>query len=156
MSNWFDPGTGDFLVVDGNIVERDALRVVEAIKDYDPDLEVLCLDPNQAGINEAPFVICERRKTDGALVRIMEAWSLDDRVLERIRLSDTARQNVLDDLVKKEEQRRLDLAKKAEEDSAENKDLVEHIVKNKKTSYTFKNDNDELVTLYEDRPHTKK
>ena len=32
--NYFDPGTGDFLVVDGNIVERDALRIAEAIKDY--------------------------------------------------------------------------------------------------------------------------
>ena len=43
MSNYYDPGTGNHVMVDGMIVERDALRVAEAIKEYDPNLEILCV-----------------------------------------------------------------------------------------------------------------
>ena len=63
MSNWYDPGNGQFLVVDGQVVERDALRIAEAISDYDPNLTLLCLNPERAeGISDEPFVVAERER----------------------------------------------------------------------------------------------
>jgi hypothetical protein len=150
-TNWFDPGNGEYLVVDGNIVERDALRIAEAIKDYDENLELICVDPNMADVNEAPFIVCERRKSDGALIRIMEAWELDDRILERIYAADTNRSDVLAGLIKKEEQIRRDTESRYQEKRDANKDLVESIVKNMKSKYVFEKDG-KKVTLYDDRP----
>jgi hypothetical protein len=145
-TNWFDPGNGNLLVVDGQIVERDALRIAEAIKDYDESL-----DPDLADVNEAPFIVCERRKTDGALIRVMEAWELDERILERIYAADTQRSDVLLGLEKKEVQMRRDQQSRYQEKRDANKDLVESIVKNMKSKYTFEKDG-KKVTLYDDRP----
>jgi hypothetical protein len=150
-TNWFDPGTGDHLIVDGHVVERDALRIAEAIKDYDENLELICLDPDLADVNDAPFIVCERRKVDGALIRIMEAWQLDDRILERIYAADTQRSDVLLGLEKKEAQLRRDQESRYQEKRDANKDLVESIVKNMKSKYTFEKDG-KRVTLYDDRP----
>lgn len=152
MSNWYDPGFGEHIVVDGHIVERDALRVVEALKAINPDLEVVCLDPNYIqGVNEAPFIVCEPRKSDGKLVRIMEAWTLDNQLIERVRLADTWNTDVLDNLVKKEEALKRDQERKKLEQKEANVDLVSHIVANRKSRYTFETESD-TVTIFDDRP----
>ena len=93
MSNYYDPGTGSHVLVDGMIVERDALRVAEAIKDYDPNLEVLCTTDAE-DISEEPFVIAEKGK-DGILRPVLRAWELNDLVLERIKLADNQRFSTL-------------------------------------------------------------
>ena len=149
--NYFDPGTGDFLVVDGNIVERDALRIAEAIKDYDENLELLCLTPENAMVNEAPFIVCER-KHDGSLVRVLEAWELDDRILERIYNSDTRRRDVLSDLLRKESEIERQLNNRYQEKREANMDLVMHVAANKKSSYSFENDTGDKITFYDDKP----
>ena len=154
MTNWYDPGVGDLIAVDGHLVERDALHIAERIKKYDPRLEILCLDPAVAKVNDAPFLICERLN-NGKLSRIFEAWELDDRVLERIRRSDTLHNNVLLDLEGQELIQRIESEKRYQETRDEAMDLVVHIVKNNKSSYTFRNKQDDKVTLYDDRPHKK-
>lgn len=80
--------TGEsFETVDGQIVEKDALRIAERLKEYDDNLEILCIDPAKSEINDAPFIICER-KGDGSLVRVFEAWQLDNTIIERVILAD--------------------------------------------------------------------
>ena len=75
MSNWYDPGDGRHVVVDGCIVERDALRIAEAIKDYDENLELLCFDGTD--LSKEPFVVACRRQ-DGTLYPVLRAWELND------------------------------------------------------------------------------
>ena len=146
----FDPGNG-YVEVDGQIVERDALRIAEEIKAYDPNLEVICLDPRRADVNDAPFIICEY--VNGVFKRVFETWTLDDRVLDRIKLADCR---------KFDPELRLDELKKIQYERKEaryrdmmdaSKDLVAHAAAMKGSKYTFKDDKTgEKVSLYDDRP----
>ena len=151
-STYYDPGTGDFVMLDGNVVERSALYLVEKIKDINPDLEVLCLDPAYAeSLNEEPFMICER--VGDQVYKIFGVWELDDSVLERIHLSDTKRIDVFNNMVKMENQQKLDNERRYKEKKDATKDLVVSIAKNRKSSFSFIRDTDGAkVTLYEDRP----
>ena len=152
---YFDPGTGDFVVVDGQIVERDALHIAEKIKEYDENLEILCLDPDRMdNINEAPFVICCRRP-DGTLYRIFEAWKLDDTVVERVACADNHRFSLNDryeSLKAMEEKLKQDRYK---DKMLENADIVAAAVRNRTSSFKFRNDEGDLVTIHEDKPSEK-
>jgi hypothetical protein len=152
VSNWYDPGTGDHLIVDGNIVERDALRIAEAIKDYDQNLELLCLNPERAtGITDEPFVIAERGK-DGVLRPVLRAWVLDEQILQRLYNSDTQRLDVFNALVSMEEQRRRASQQRYQEQREEAKDVVKHIA-GMKSRYTVRDSiTGDMLTFYDDRP----
>lgn len=152
--NYYDPGNGDFVAVDGHVVERDALHIAERIKEYDSNLEILCLDPQLADLNDAPFIICERMP-NGTLSRVFECWELDDRVLERIARSDTVHNNVLLDLEGKELLQRVQNEKRYEEQREASIDLVATIAAHTKSSFTFKNKKDEKITLYDNKPYKK-
>jgi len=154
VTNWYDPGMGDLIAVDGHLVERDALHIAERIKEYDPNLEVLCLDPAMANLNDAPFLICERL-ANGTLSRVFECWELDDRVLERIARSDTVKNDVLLDLEGMELVKRLENQTRYQEKRDANIDLVKTIARHTKSSFKFKNSKDEMVTLYDDKPYKK-
>jgi hypothetical protein len=149
MTHVFDPGNG-YIVVDGQIVERDALRVAEELKRYDPNLEVICLDPEKADVNDAPFIICEY--VNGVFKRIFETWCLDDRVLDRIKLADQQKFDPslrLEDLEKVNYERKLSRFKDV---MGEKKDLVQHVA-SMKSKYVFKDEQTgEKVTLFDDRP----
>jgi hypothetical protein len=150
MSDWFDPGTGNFLMVEGAIVERDALYIAEKLQDYDPDLVVLCLDPENlhAQFTDAPFVVC-RRLPNGQYQRVLEAWKLDDTVLERVYLADSHRHNQLDLLVKMEEKKKADKAKADKEKLDDKHQLFAAALRNKKSTFSFENSKGELVTIDE-------
>jgi hypothetical protein len=155
MSNYYDPGTGDHVMVDGNIVERDALRIAEAIKDHDENLEVLCLDPNRAeGVSEEPFIIAERCK-DGVMRPIFRCWQLDDTVLQRIQLADNNRFSTLKTIEESEAAFKADNERRYVEWRAEAKDIVKHIA-GMKSRYTVRDSNTgELLTFFDDRPTTR-
>jgi hypothetical protein len=152
VSNYYDPGTGNHVVIDGNIVERDALRIAEAIRDYDPNLILLCLDPNNAtGISDEPFVVAERGK-DGILRPVLRAWILDDHILERLYNSDTQRHDVLHALVTLEETKKKASQQRYQEKRDEIKDVVQHIA-GMRSRYTVKDsETGDMLTFYDDRP----
>lgn len=155
---YFDPGNGDHVVIDGMIVERDALRVVEALKEFDEYLEVIC-NTSTDEISEAPYIICER-VPDGEgswkLVRIFEAWQLDDRVLDRVKLADGRRfsleqayTNILGEQERKREARYRDTM-------GYNKEVVAAVVGTKQSTYTWKDElTGDIVKFHEDRPATR-
>lgn len=152
----FQTKPGETINVDGMIVEVDALRIAEAIKAYDPNLEVLCVDPNVASdVSEAPFVIAEHCK-DGILRPIFHCWALDNTVLERIRGADTNSINLNATLDKMKADLELQKTRRYEEKRLENKDIVEHIAR-MKSKYTVRDSQTgELITFYDDRPATRK
>ena len=152
---YLDPGYGDFVVVDGNIVERKMLYLVEKIKDINPDLEVVCLDPDNADNPfEEPFLICER--VGDQLFKIFGVWELNDSVIERIHLADTQKfdvQKMIDDTnakVRAEEKRRY------KEKREEKTDIVASAIEafeSNKSAFSFTRPEDgATVTLYDDRP----
>jgi len=142
-------GLKDTIIVDGAVVEKDALRIAEAIEDISPNLKVICLDPTTAGVNEAPFVIVELC-TDGVWRPVFSAWQLDQRVLDRIHMADRYAGNNALAMVeeaeaafyKKEHQRFQEEREKAI-------DLVASIVRSPKSSFTFKNEEGVWVTINE-------
>jgi hypothetical protein len=156
MSNFYDPGTGNHVILDGQIVERDALRIAEAIRDYDENLVLLCLNPERAeGISDEPFVVAERGR-DGVLRPVLRAWVLDDNILQRIYNSDTQRHNVLNALVATEEQNKKNIQDRYKERREETKDIVAHIA-GMKSKYTVRDtQTNELLTFYDDRPAERK
>jgi response regulator RpfG family c-di-GMP phosphodiesterase len=148
----FDPGDGNFIVIDGQIVERDSLRIAEKIKEFDPNLEVFCLDPELADVNDAPFVIVEY--VNGVFKRVMEAWTLDDQVLHRLHFAHSTTVEELtqkyEDLKKVQYDRKMSRYKEIKEAK---KDLVKHIVADKHSNYSFKDEETgEKVTVFDDRP----
>jgi len=156
VSNYYDPGTGDYVALDGNVVERDALRIAEAIRDYDENLVLLCLDPDNAtGISDEPFVVAERGN-DGVLRPVLRAWVLDDKILERLYNSDTKRFDVFNALVSMENKQRLESQRRYQETREETKDIVAHIA-GMKSKYTVRDSQTgEMMIFYDDRPAERK
>jgi hypothetical protein len=151
MTTFIDPGYGDMVVVDGNIVDRKMLYLVEKIKDYDPNIEVVCLDPDMADNPfEEPFLICER--VGDQVYKIFGCWELNDSVLERLHLADKNKVDILASIDAKNAAVRRENQRRYEEKREEIKDLVAHVAANPKSSYSFKKDDGTKVTLYEDRP----
>lgn len=152
MSNWYDPGTGEFLIVDGAIVERDALRIAEAIKAYDENLELLCLDPNRAaGVTEEPFVVAERGP-DGVLRPFLKVWELNESILHRIWQSDCHKFDGFDRLVRMEDAQKQQSQNRYKEWREEAKDVVAHIA-GMKSNYTAElPGTGERVKFFDDRP----
>ena len=148
MSTYFDPGNGNFVIVDGNIVERDAHNIAVKIKEYDEDLELICLDPDSPDITfaSAPFLVI-KRTADGSYERVLEAWQLDDRIIERIWAADSQKNNVLDTLVKMEEKQRKEREDANKQQMFENHELFAAAMQNPKSSFTFKNDEGDMVKI---------
>ena len=129
----FDNG-GAFLAIDGNIVERKSLEIVEAIKAIIPNLDVLCLDPSHVtGLGDDPFIIAEMGP-DGVHRKVFGCMELNSSVLDRIRMADSERfdiQKIIDDenaLVRKNAEK----AYREKMDAA--KELTEYMVDNNKNN----------------------
>lgn len=139
------------------LVEKDALNIVEKLKEYDPDLDVMCADPMDPRINfaTAPFIIIRRRE-DGTHERIMEAWELDDRILERVFAADCIKgDNPLDLLFQMEAKKKAenDAAWREKADAAAELSLA--VIKDPKSSYTFRNKEGDKVAIHENKPPTR-
>jgi hypothetical protein len=149
----FDPGNGNYLVIDGHIVERDALRIVEKIQEYDERLSVICLDTegsNAPGVNDAPFLVI-RENDNGVYERVLEAWSLDDKIIERIWASDNQKNDILAKLVEMENAKKKEADDKAAEENGAAREMLVAAVKNPKSSFTFRDkETDDLVKIHDD------
>ena len=140
----------------GVIVHRDVLNIVDKIRAYDENLEVQYLDPDRfPEFGDAPYRIVERCK-DGFTRLVFSVWELDERVLERLYKADTARVDVMANLdannarVKTEANRRF-----KEEILSEAHDIMKSAMK-APTTFKFKNNDGELVTLEDDKGVVKR
>lgn len=142
--------------IDGMLVAADALSIAERIKEYDPNLEVLCLDPARAeSITEEPFIIAEHCK-DGVLRPIFRCWELNELVLERIKLSDGQRTSALQTIEDFEANQKKIANQRYRDLQAESADVVHHVLANRKSKYTVTDSRTgELITFFDDRPSTR-
>ena len=147
----------DFINVDGFLVERDALRIAEAIRDYDPNLVLLCVDPSSnPGITEEPFVVAEK-DSSGNLHPVLRSWVLDDSILNRIWLADNQKFNTYDALLKLEAEVKKDNQRRYQEKRDEAKDITNRIIKTRQSKYTVRDSNTgDMITFYDDRPSERR
>lgn len=145
------------IVVDGSIVERDALRIAEAINAYDENLWLMCLDPERCdGITDAPFLVVHKYRDRDEYYPVLRAWKLDDEILVRIQAADTQRRDVLGDVMSSEENYRKNAQKRFQEVRELMKEQTEFVVKSNKNERSL---TDELtgdkITFYDDRPSVR-
>lgn len=125
-------------LADGVAVEEDTLRIAEKIKAYDPNLRVQFVDPSQAEFGDAPFRIIEHCP-DGFDRVAMYAWTLDERVLDRIMLADTNRVDVLAALNASNNRARDQERRRYQEQVAAVSEMVQGVLASPKDTYTATN-----------------
>lgn len=144
-------GTEEYVNVEGNLVEKDALAIAERLADYDPNLYIICVDPNVADFTEAPFMVAELCP-DGQMRKIMEVWELNNSVIERVMQADTSKYDVLTEMDKINAKIKLNNQQRYEEVMLENKEMATSIIQSPKTSYTFPNSHGGISKVFYNKP----
>jgi hypothetical protein len=144
----------NYLDMGGVWVQDDALKVAQAVHDYDENLQVICLDPDRPGvtITSAPFMVIQRM-SNGTYQKVLEAWELDDRVLQRIWAADQQKNNQLDTLEKWEKAIKDGQDKRYREALDQANELSIDILASKASAYSFKNKEGDKIKLREDTPY---
>lgn len=146
-----DVGTEEYINVDGALVEKDALGVAEALAAYDPNIYIFCLDPNVAGINDAPFIVAELCE-DGQYRRIFECWHLDKSVVDRVMAADTSKYDILTEMDKINDRVRRNAKQRYEEIMLENKEMAMAVLKTPKSTYTVPNAYGGISKIHYNKP----
>lgn len=139
----------------GVLVERDAYEIAKRIKEYDPDLELICLDPSDPNVKvtSSPFMVVWRNP-HGVYEKVLEAWELDARILERLWAADQQKTDQLHTLEQWENQLRKKNESRYREEMDANHELLEAAVRNTKSSFSFHKDGD-LVKINDVGPVTR-
>lgn len=117
------------LLHDGTVAEvpGDMFRVVEEIRFRWPNLRVLFLNPERAGVLDAPYKIVEM--TQNGPMFVMDVWELDQRVIERLHLANGANVDV-DKLVQEHNAKvRAEEKRKAKEELEDSTDKLATAIK---------------------------
>lgn len=145
MTKVVNLGNG-FVQVDDYVIEKKVLDIVDRIRDYDPNLDVLYLNPDRMEMFDAPWVIVEHCK-DGQIRKVFDVWDLNDSVFDRLVACDTMRGDVLTNIdafntkLRQAEQRRYD------DKRNEASDKFAHLLAHPKTTYTLPADDGEILTI---------
>lgn len=124
-------------IATGVFVERDVLGIVQRILEYDPNLRVKYVNPEEASISDAPYMITELCP-DGLERVVLRVNQLDERVMERLYAADNVKNNVLvsvdghNNLIELENQRRF------REEKDEANDIVSHYLSSRKGRWSFR------------------
>lgn len=134
---------------EGVLVEQDVLRVVQKVMEYDPNIKIQYLN-HAAALGDAPYRLIERCK-DGEWRTIFYVWTLDDRVLDRLRAADCHSVDVLSNIdannasLRQKEGRRF-----REEVMGEAKDMVMSIISSPKGRYSLPVGEDRILHIDDD------
>lgn len=144
-------------IAPGIVVERNVLDVVDWIREYAPELDVIFLDHTRfdTSLDDPPYKIIERCK-DGTIRVVFSCWTLDNRVKDRIIASDTQRTDVLAALDSNNEAVRKAQERQFRDQMEEVADITKHLLKSPKTTYRFRNSNDELIVVEDDKGVVKR
>ncbi len=131
-------------------MEEDVFRVVKEIQDRFPELSIKYLedDPRKPiSLRDAPYIIVENC-LDGVERIVKRVWQLNSTLIDELYMMRNQTVKELETAidkanaaVKKEKQTAFD----EKRDAA--KDVVKHVLKSPKTSYTFRNAEGELVKV---------
>ena len=126
---------GRLHLVGGMLVEHDALRIVEKIRERWPELKVQYLESAPVTLNEPPFQLVEICK-DGVERLVFRFWELDDRVIDRILACDTHYTNPNENSIANNEQVRKENLQRFRERIGEASDIAHSVLRSPKDTYT--------------------
>lgn len=138
---------------DGCYVEDDVYRIVERVREYDSNLEIICLNPNHPDVNltDAPYVLVEKCK-DGEFRPVAEFWKLDEDVMQVVEAADGQRQDLIAVMNGKNERLKRENQRRYQDRRDEAKDMVAHIAGMKSRYSVTDPRTGELITFYDNRP----
>lgn len=134
---------------------NDVLRIVDKIRDYDPNLDVAYLDPDKGSIADAPYAVFEWCP-DGVPRLVLSVWELNDSVMDRIIAADTTKFDVQGAIDLNNARVRKEIEDRKKERMGEAKDIVKHVVDSPKGTYSFPSTTGETVTLRDDEGIVKR
>lgn len=126
-------------ISDGVLVEEDVLRVVDKIREIDPNLRIKYNPDPEAGITEAPYRITEICR-DGIERIVFDVWELDDRIIQRIHQADVLKFDIAGQIDRNNALARRNKQKRFEEVKAEAKEIAGAIAKSPKDSYIVRDE----------------
>lgn len=129
--------------VDGSLISGKVSRVVEAIREYDPNLDVAWIPPAARAPGDAAFQIIHKRPDGTSYVAFMVQTEeeFDSRVLKRIMANDQAqRGGTTWSELQLDEMAKADLAKRRRKDAwDEAQDMAMHMMKSPLHNYKLPN-----------------
>ena len=96
------------------------------------------------------MVIC--RKPDGSYYKVLESWTLDDRIIERLYASDQRKSNVMDTILNMEERQRKLAQDRYQERIGDGLDMGIAALKSEKSTFSFKNEEGDHVDMRDSSP----
>jgi len=143
---------------DGSMCDNATLSVIDAIRTYAPSVDVMYLDPGRVDGSDLltePWILVEHCP-DGFTRKIFGVWEMDMRVLDRLRAADSWNTNVLNDIDKINAAAKAEIQRKHREADAERADITAHVMASPKGQYSFKGEGEEVVTISDSTPVTRK
>lgn len=141
---------------DGVLCEEDVYRIVERVRAYDSNLDIIALNPNHKDIDltDAPYVLVEKCK-DGQWRPVANFWQLDETVMQVVESADMQKRDIEAAIRGANIKARAAEARRYEDFREEAKDIVKHIA-GMKSKYTVQDPRTgELIAFYDDRPPTR-
>lgn len=123
---------------DGSFISQRVSRIVELIRDYDPNLDVRWIPARSRRDGDPAFAIVTKDLTGREYVvfYVQDEQDFDGRVLERLYQADAAKHgNILSEIDARNKAVRALQEKEHQEQMEEAKDLAYHILKSKKHEY---------------------
>lgn len=123
---------------DGSFISAKISRLVEVIRDYDHNVDVRWIRPQDRGAEEPAFALVTRdiKGREYVIFYVQDESEFDGRVLERlIRMDQAKKGNVLSEMDARNAAVKAIVEKQKQEAEEEAKDLAYHILRSKKHSY---------------------
>lgn len=143
-------------LIDGVFVEDDALKIAQQIHDYDPKLTLICLDPNDPDVKftSAPFMVVQEMP-NGTYEKVLEAWQLDARILQRIWAADHTKADQLKAMDEMEARFKKEQENQRREAIGDKTEMAIAAFRNTKSSFTFhQEETGDLITINDHGPKT--
>lgn len=122
---------------DGHWVSAKVNRVVEILKEYDPNLDVVWLPPERREPGEPAFLVVELTpKGPKPIFSVESEEYMDERLLEQVYRYDTAKhKDVLSEMDVRNKARRDMIKKQHQEEMQAAHDLAAHVLRSPKIRY---------------------
>ena len=124
--------SGFVVTENGRMVDAEVERIASIIKDYDPNLELAWIPPENRELNEEfPFCVLYRNPNTGRTEEALKLreTEIDHRVLARLFSNDNTKQNVLEAIENEEQARQLVELKRKMDEEEERKELAAWMIK---------------------------
>jgi hypothetical protein len=122
---------------DGHFISGKVSRIVELVREYDSNLDVVWVPPERRGADDPAFAVTERLTNGSTVVAfyVQSEAEFDERVLERIILGDNKNHDVQARMEAKNLAARASAEARAREEREQYYDLMGSMIRSGKSTY---------------------